>query len=266
MNAGARRAALLEARPQLSAGIVAGNWLAFGQEVQDLEEAGAQLVHIDVMDGHFCPGVTVGAAFVRALQTSMLKDVHLMIEDPENAVEEYVAAGADMITVHVESTRHVHRVLQVLAGAKSARDSSQSVMRGLALNPGTPVELVEPFLDEVELVLLLAVNPGWSGQQFISSTEARLRRLRRLMRGSTNQIVIGVDGGVTSQNIGRVAAMGADLIVAGRACFEGGSTVVSVRRLMAELRRPNNAVGDSAIRHRTERHAPPATRGRLTKR
>jgi ribulose-phosphate 3-epimerase len=152
----------------------------------------------------------------------MLKDVHLMIEDPETAVEEYVAAGADMVTVHIESTRHVHRVLQMLAGAKSATDSSQSVMRGLALNPGTPVEMVEPFLNDVELILLLSVNPGWSGQQFIPSTEVRLVRLRRLLRGTSSQVLVGVDGGVTSQNIASVAGTGADVIVAGRACFDGG--------------------------------------------
>jgi len=151
----------------------------------------------------------------------LLKDVHLMIDDPLSKVDAFVATGADLITFHVEGARQPHRVLRVLGDAVNANDPERGIVRGVAVNPGTPVDVIEPLLDDAELVLVLAVDPGWGGQAFVPSTERRLERARSLIEASGRRILLGVDGGVTHDNVGRIAAMGVDLIVSGSAIFDG---------------------------------------------
>ncbi|HLI13024.1 MAG TPA: ribulose-phosphate 3-epimerase [Alphaproteobacteria bacterium] len=220
MRSSARQ--LIEHRPSLSVGIVAADLLRLGEELEALRAAGIQLVHIDVMDGIFCPQMTVGPMLVRAVPDCFVKDVHLMVDEPLGKVHSYVEAGAGIVTFHVEATRHPYRVLQSLAGV--------GVIRGVALNPGTPISVLEPLLDELELVLLLAVNPGWSGQSFIPSTERRLGEARALLR--ERDIVVAVDGGITRANVERVSAAGADMIVAGSAVFDGAATEANARALL----------------------------------
>jgi ribulose-phosphate 3-epimerase len=214
----------LRADPLLSVGITTADWLHMGAELERIERAGADFVHIDVMDGCFCPQLTVGPPVIGALKTGLKKDVHLMIEDPLDKVSAYVDAGASVLTFHVESTQHPHRVLQVLG---------TSVTRGIALNPGTPVEVLEPLLDDVELVLVLAVNPGWGGQRFAPNTQRRLAAVRDLIDRSGRKVMLGVDGGVTRENVGSIAAMGVDVIVAGSAVFDGGDVAANFRQLRA---------------------------------
>jgi ribulose-phosphate 3-epimerase len=198
--------------PRLSVGILAADPLHLGDELAALDGSGAQLLHVDVMDGVFCPMTTVGPALVKALPDQFVKDVHLMVDEPLNKLEPYLEAGAGILTIHVESTRHPHRVLQRLAGT--------GVVRGAALNPGTPVAALEPLLDELELVLMLAVNPGWSGQSFIPSTAGRIAQARALI--GDREIVLAVDGGVTRANAARIGALDVDIVVAGSAVYDGG--------------------------------------------
>jgi ribulose-phosphate 3-epimerase len=216
-------------------GILTADLMSLGSELKLMEEAGVKLLHVDVMDGCFCPMMTVGPSFIKAVKTSLLKDIHLMIEEPLDKLESYVAAGADMITVHVESCRHVHRVLQKLGEMTNANDCERGILRGIALNPGTPLEVVTPLIDELEMVFLLAVNPGWSGQKFIPSTESRLRQLRQMIHDAGKDALVGVDGGITRDNIADVARMGTDIIVTGSAVFDGKTPLENARFMMGAV-------------------------------
>ena len=229
-------ASLKAASPTLSVGVLTADLLALGSEVRLLEQAGVGVVHFDVMDGCFCPMMTLGPPVIRAVKTPLLKDAHLMIDEPLTKVADYVAAGADIVTVHVEASRHIPRVLQQLGQMANANDPARGLVRGVALNPGTPVETIEPLLDELELVLLLAVNPGWGGQQFIPATLEKIARARAIVAGTSRDILIGVDGGITRQNVAEVARAGVDLLVTGSAVFDGKAAAENVRSLLQAIR------------------------------
>lgn len=226
---------LRAAAPTLSVGVVSADLLSLGTEIALLEEAGVQVAHFDVMDGVFCPMMTVGPPLVRAVRTPMLKDVHLMIDDPVDKVDAFVAAGADIVTVHAESTAHVHRVLQKLATMENRNDPARGIARGVALNPGTPIGVLEPLLADLDLIVLLAVNPGWGGQSFHPGTAKRAEQARALIGSAGRDIALCIDGGVTAGNLGDVAAMGPDLIVTGSAVFDGGDVAGNARRMLDVL-------------------------------
>jgi ribulose-phosphate 3-epimerase len=221
--------------PALSVGVLTADLLSLGTELSVLERAGIGMVHVDVMDGCFTPAMTVGPPFVKAIRTPLLKDVHLMIQEPIGKIDDFVAAGADMITIHPEACTHPHRVLQRMGTMTNANDPSRGVLRGVGLNPGTPLEVLEPLLDEAEIVFLLAVNPGWGGQRFIESTWERLERVKQMIAASGREIFLGVDGGITRENIDRVAASGVDLVVTGSAVFDGKAALDNARRMQSAL-------------------------------
>ncbi len=222
--------------PLVSVGVLTADLMSLGSELKLMETAGVRLLHVDVMDGCFCPMMTVGPCLIKAMKTPLYKDVHLMIEDPLDKLEGYVAAGADMITVHAESCRHIHRVVQTLGRMSNANDPSRGLLRGLALNPGTPLDVIPPLLDELEMIFLLAVNPGWSGQKFIGSTPARIDRLKQMLREANRDVLIGIDGGITRNNIEQVARMGADIIVTGSAVFDGKTPLENARFMIDAVR------------------------------
>jgi len=227
--------------PTVSVGILAADLLHLGDELARLEAAGVGLIHVDVMDGRFCPQMTVGPAFVKALRTPLLKDVHLMVHEPLDKLAEYAAAGADVITVHVEAAVHIHRVLQKLGTLEYSSGTGRGIARGLALNPGTPLEWLTPaLLDEVDMISLLGVDPGWSGQSFAPATLSRVSRVKDLLKAAGRDVLVCVDGGITKENLATVAAAGPDIIAAGSAVFAGGEASENARWALGAVRSGRN--------------------------
>ncbi len=225
-------ATLRELAPVLSVGILTADLLSLGSELRLLEEEGAKIVHFDVMDGVYCPRMTAGPPLIKAVKTPLLKDAHLMIADPLGKIPEFVAAGADIITFHPDACVHPHRVLQEMGKMANANDPERGFIRGVALNPGMPLQALEPLLDELEMVLLLAVNPGWGGQSFVPATFRRIETVQGMIRRSGKEILLCADGGVTRNNIAEIARTGVDMIVAGSAVFDGKSPRENVRFML----------------------------------
>jgi ribulose-phosphate 3-epimerase len=193
--------------------ILSADFARLGAEITDVLEAGADVVHIDVMDGHFVPNITIGPLIVKAARavTDAPLDVHLMIENPDRYLDDFAAAGADWITVHVETGYHLHRTV--------SRIKELGKKAGVVLNPATPLESIDWLLEEIDLVMLMSVNPGFGGQSFIPSTMTKIRRLRKLIESRNLNVGIEVDGGIGPDNIGEVAEAGANIFVAGSAIF-----------------------------------------------
>lgn len=207
---------------EIAPSILAADFARLEEQVAAAADAGAKYIHIDVMDGRFVPNISIGPLIVRALRplanrADLILDVHLMIVEPEQYVSAFADAGADIITVHVEATTHLHRTIQ------SIRETGAKV--GVTLNPGTPLVMLEPVLTAVDLVLIMSVNPGFGGQSYIPESTARIRQLRQLLDEKGSAAVIEVDGGVKVHNAAEIAAAGADILVAGSAVFGGDGSI-----------------------------------------
>jgi len=209
--------------PLLSVGIVSADLMHLAEAEKRLCSAGARMLHFDVMDGRFCPQLTVGPFFTKGLRTGCFKDVHLMVEDPLPLIPDFAKAGADIITVHIESGRHVHQALHLIGEQNNANDRERGILRGVALNPGTPLSSIEPLIDTVDCVVALAINPGFSGQSFIPSTIERCRTIRKIAEAAGRDVLISIDGGITADTIGYAAEAGADIVVSGSAVFKNNA-------------------------------------------
>ncbi|WP_026476447.1 ribulose-phosphate 3-epimerase [Alkaliphilus transvaalensis] len=198
---------------KLAPSILSANFASLLEDVKKVEEAGCDLLHIDVMDGHFVPNITIGPLIVESLKgkTAMPFDVHLMIENPDRYIPDFVKAGADIISVHAEACTHLHRTIQLI--------KQHNVKACVALNPATPLDVLEYVFEDLDMVLLMTVNPGFGGQKFIEATIKKIQRLKEIIDERELSIDIQVDGGVKPDNIHLVAQAGANVIVAGSAIF-----------------------------------------------
>ncbi len=211
---------------EIAPSILSADFTRLAEEIEAARAGGAKMLHVDVMDGHFVPNITIGMPVVKSIRkaTDMIIDTHLMIAEPGRYAVEFVKAGADMVSVHVEADPHLHRTLTAIreAGAKA----------GVATNPATPIESLTEALPYADFILLMSVNPGFGGQKFIPTMLDKLRRLRRMIDEGEYQVQIEIDGGIDASNIGEIVKAGAQLIVAGSAVFGGGDAASSVKSLI----------------------------------
>ncbi len=207
---------------QIAASILSADFARLGEQVKASQAAGADRIHVDVMDGHFVPNITVGPLVVRALRpiTSLPVDVHLMIDQPERYIPDFVRAGANSVIVHVETCPHLHATIEQIKelGARA----------GVTLNPGTPLSTLEDILPEVDMVLIMSVSPGFGNQVYLPNSTGRIARLRQILDGrGLTRVDIAVDGGIKASNIAGVAAAGANIMVVGSAIFNAQASVVA---------------------------------------
>jgi ribulose-phosphate 3-epimerase len=214
---------------RIAPSILSADFSRLGEEIRAVELAGADWIHIDVMDGHFVPNISIGPAVVASLRkiTKLPFDVHLMINHPERYIEAFASAGSDLITVHAEAASHLHRTIG------SIRE--RNIKAGVSINPATPLSHIEPILPDIDMLLIMTVNPGFSGQKFITSGLAKIKQARDLISRNSFPALIEVDGGVTLDNIGSIANAGADILVAGSSVFgsgDYGKTIASMKAII----------------------------------
>ncbi len=212
---------------QIAPSILSADILQLTASVKQVEENGASYIHVDVMDGHFVPNLTFGTGMVKALKkiTALPLDVHLMITNPDDYIEAYFRAGADILTVHQEACVHLHRTVQNIR--------QKGMKAGVSLNPATPLSTVENILDDIDLLLIMSVNPGFGGQQFIPHSLEKIKQARKMIDASGNNILLEVDGGINVETIGSVVEAGADVLVAGNAVFGQKDIPASMKSLTA---------------------------------
>ncbi|MFB7302173.1 ribulose-phosphate 3-epimerase [Heyndrickxia sporothermodurans] len=214
---------------KIAPSILAANFSKLAEEIQDVERGGADYIHIDVMDGHFVPNITMGPLVVEAIRpvTKLPLDVHLMIENPDQYIEAFAKAGADIITVHVEACKHLHRTLQLI--------HSFGVKAGVVINPATPVETIQHVLEDIEMVLLMTVNPGFGGQSFIHSVIPKIEQVKEMVNTKGLAIEIEVDGGVNRDTAKLCYDAGANVLVAGSAIFQQKDRTAAINEIKDQL-------------------------------
>jgi len=220
------------AMKMIAPSILSADFSRLGDEIAAVEAAGADWIHIDVMDGHFVPNITIGPGLIASLRktTRLPFDVHLMIENPERYIDAFAEAGADGITIHVEATVHLHRTVAMIR--------EKGLKAGVSLNPATPLVQIEPILPDIDLLLVMTVNPGFGGQRFIEDSLPKIRQAKEMVRAAASEVLLEVDGGVTLKNIRAIADAGAEILVAGSAIFGSGDYAETIGAMKALLTAP----------------------------
>lgn len=216
---------------KISPSVLAADFTQLGSDVQLAEQGGADVIHVDIMDGHFVPNIAMGPHIVEALKriTKLPLDVHLMIEEPQRYFDAFAQAGSDSLTIHVETCPHIHRNIQQI--------KALGLRAGVAINPGTSLATLEPLLEEVDIVLMMTVNPGFGGQSFIQSSLDRIKSVRERLTAEGLDADIGIDGGVTMDNAGQIATQGGNLLIAGSTVFANSMSIPdAVKMLRANAR------------------------------
>lgn len=214
---------------KIAPSVLSADFSRLGEEVRAVEKAGADVIHVDVMDGHFVPNITIGPLVVAGLKklTSLPLDVHLMIEEPQRYLEIFAQAGSDWITIHAEACPQLKRMVKAIRRLK--------IRPGIVLKPATPLKTLFPVLDDIDLVLLMSVNPGFGGQSFIPSTLKKIERLRKIIDQNRYPLEIEVDGGIKIENIGEVSRAGADIFVLGTGIFKTRDYEETIQKLRQEI-------------------------------
>lgn len=214
---------------KIAPSILSADFANLQRDIQEVEQGGADYIHIDVMDGHFVPNITIGPLIVEAVRpvTKLPLDVHLMIENPDQYIPAFAKAGADIISVHVEACRHLHRTIQLI--------KAQGVKAGVVINPATPVESIIPILADVDLVLLMTVNPGFGGQAFISSVLPKIKQVRSLIEEQGLSVEVEVDGGVNAETAALCVEAGANVLVAGSAIYQKQDRKQAISAIRGDL-------------------------------
>ncbi|MBE0426081.1 MAG: ribulose-phosphate 3-epimerase [Nitrospirae bacterium] len=214
---------------KISPSILSADFLKLGEEVKATEAAGADMIHIDIMDGHFVPNISIGPSIVESVRkiTRLPLDVHLMIEEPDKYLRDFIKAGADYLTVHYEATVHLHRTVQWI--------KESGIKAGVSLNPATPVWSLEYILHDIDLALLMSVNPGFGGQGFIPQILEKIKTLKKLISEKALPVLIEIDGGVNPENAAEIVSAGADILVMGSAFFNSGDYGKIIKQLRKNL-------------------------------